>query len=307
MKGLHLAAYNADAESVRAFLRLGADPNQRDDRGYTPLLWAALRGAVGIQVPVVTALIEAGADPNAVNEGGDSTVLMWAAQAGNLDVIRAIVKGGGDVNRAANEVTPLMVAAGSGDDRVVQLLLDCGANPAARAGRFTAADYAEHRGYADVARIVRSANGVSDSREGVTKVVDFIELHDSVVELRRDSASVVLLLLPAYVHHWQDVSGGWVGTGRTQNARIEIGCRTESVAAFGPIEVSGGSLRVGDSRFDNMIPVPMETTSDVTIHLELVDGTRVTVDGRSVRIELAGPAIDVEPLPPDWAPQVDVD
>jgi ankyrin repeat protein len=162
MKELHVAAYNADAESVREFLRLGADPNERDERGFTPLLWTALRGAVANQVPVVEALIDAGADPNAVTDKGDSTVLMWAVQSGNLDVICALLKGGADANRAADEVTPLMVAARGGLEGVVRLLLDVGADPDAKAGRFTAADYASHGGYEDVAKILRRGrDGVS--------------------------------------------------------------------------------------------------------------------------------------------------
>jgi uncharacterized protein len=155
MKGLHGAAYNADVESVREFLRLGADPNERDERGLTPLLWMALRGAVGDQIPVMTALLSAGADANAVTEKGDSTVLMCAVQSGHLEVIRNLVGSGADVNRAADEVTPLMVAARAGDEDVVRLLLDLGAKAGAKAGRFTAADYADHGGHHEVARMLR--------------------------------------------------------------------------------------------------------------------------------------------------------
>lgn len=140
---------------------------------------------------------------------------------------------------------------------------------------------------------------------GTVRVVDMIELHDSVVELRPESASVVLHLRPAYVHHWEDSGSGWTGTGRTQDARIEIGCRPESVTAVGPLDVSDGSLRLGDCQFD-MVPVPLQGTDTVTVRLELVDGTCVTISGDSIRVELLGPATDVEPLPPEWAPAGDV-
>ena len=136
-----------------------------------------------------------------------------------------------------------------------------------------------------------------------SRTIDLIELHDSVAELRRKTTSVVLHLRPAYVHHWENTDGGWKGVGRSQDARIEIGCRPDSVVAFGEIEVSDGSLRVGDSAFD-MIPVPFEAVEPVAVHLELVDGTNVTITGSSVRAELVGPATDVEPLPLEWAPDV---
>jgi hypothetical protein len=75
-RDLHAAAYDADADQVRAFLRSGADANEFDERGYTPLLWATFRGAVGDQIPVVLALAEAGADLNVVTGAGDSTALV---------------------------------------------------------------------------------------------------------------------------------------------------------------------------------------------------------------------------------------
>lgn len=161
MKELHGAVYNADAVCVRELLDLGANPNERDDQGYTPLLWAALRAAVGHQIPVVAALLQAGADPNAVTEAGDSTVLIWAVQSGNRDVVIGLIDAGARVNQAANEVTPLMVAAQEGNEDMVRLLLDRGADPCAKAGRFTAADYAEYRGYERVARVLRASGEVS--------------------------------------------------------------------------------------------------------------------------------------------------
>jgi len=161
MKNLHGAAYSADAVRVRELLESGVNPNERDERGYTPLLWAALRAAVGHQIPVVIALLQAGADPNAMTEGGDSTVLMWAVQSGNRDVVSCLIDRGALVNQAANEVTPLMVAAQEGNEDMVRLLLDRGADPFAQAGRFTAADYAEYRGHEVVARALRASRVVS--------------------------------------------------------------------------------------------------------------------------------------------------
>ena len=136
------------------------------------------------------------------------------------------------------------------------------------------------------------------------KTMDLIELHDSVAELRRDGSSVVIELKPAYVHHWEQRGAGWTGTGRSQDARIKIGCRAEVSVPFGPLEVSAGSIRVAGSQL-GLIPAPMNDTGAVTVQLEFVDGSSVTIDGTGVVIDLLGAAEDIEALPPEWAPAVD--
>jgi ankyrin repeat protein len=151
---LHVAAYNADVEAVRQLLAAGALPDLRDENGYTPLLWASFRAAVADQVPVIEALIAAGADPDAINGSGDSSCLILAAQSGCESAVAALVGGGANVNRQADGVTALMVAARMGEVGIVRLLLQLGANPAARAGRFTAADYARHNAHDDLADLL---------------------------------------------------------------------------------------------------------------------------------------------------------
>jgi uncharacterized protein len=63
--------------------------------------------------------------------------LMRAAQAGRLDKVRVLVKGGADVNEKFDDlggITALMVAAGAGHIEVVKELLAAGADPNASAG-----------------------------------------------------------------------------------------------------------------------------------------------------------------------------
>ncbi|MFF3606735.1 ankyrin repeat domain-containing protein [Streptomyces sp. NPDC002463] len=55
---LMLAAYHGHADTVRALLRLGADPDQRNDRDQAPIAGALFKGAD----VVVAVLYEAGAD-----------------------------------------------------------------------------------------------------------------------------------------------------------------------------------------------------------------------------------------------------
>src|SRR3569623_295553 len=133
--------------------------------------------------------------------------------------------------------------------------------------------------------------------------MDLIELHDSVAQLRREGSSVVIDLMPAYVHHWEQRGARWTGTGRSQNARIKIGYRTE-IVPVGPLEVSDGSVRMAGRQF-GLIPAPMADIGAVTAQLDIVDGSSVTIDGTGVVIELLGTAEDIEALPPEWAPAVD--
>ena len=161
MGDLHLAAYHADVEHVLEFLDAGYDPNEYDQSGYTPLLWAAFRGVVGNQLPVIQALISAGADVNALTRAGDSSVLMLAVQAGSDGLVRALVERGAEINRTADEISPLMVAARSGDAQIVRTLLELGADPTLRAGKYTAADYACHGGHDQLAELLKSSSAPS--------------------------------------------------------------------------------------------------------------------------------------------------
>ena len=154
MPPLHTAAYNADFEAVRRLLAAGVLPDLRDDAGYTALLWASFRAAVADQVPIIEALIAAGADPDATNSSSDSSCLILAAQCGCESAISALVAGGANVDRQADGVTALMVAARMGQVGVVRLLLELGANPATRDGRFTAADYARRSGHDELADLL---------------------------------------------------------------------------------------------------------------------------------------------------------
>jgi ankyrin repeat protein len=51
----------------------------------------------------VRRLLADGADPNAVEEADDVTPLMYAAAAGELEIVEALVGAGADVNALAND------------------------------------------------------------------------------------------------------------------------------------------------------------------------------------------------------------
>jgi ankyrin repeat protein len=53
----------------------------------------------------VRQLLASGADPNEVEEAGDVTPLMYAAIRGDLEIVKALVEAGADVNALAEDLS----------------------------------------------------------------------------------------------------------------------------------------------------------------------------------------------------------
>ncbi len=53
----------------------------------------------------VRQLLAARADPNEIEEAGDVTPLMYAAARGDLEIVKALVEGGADVNALAEDLS----------------------------------------------------------------------------------------------------------------------------------------------------------------------------------------------------------
>jgi len=115
------AAERGDAESVRAFIKEGADANVRVGR-ITPLQQA--RGP-----EVVRILVSAGADVNATSNDYFGPPLNFAAERGDAESIRVLLDAGAKVNgRSPGGETPLIQAARSGNPEAVKVLLQAGAD-----------------------------------------------------------------------------------------------------------------------------------------------------------------------------------
>ena len=81
---------------VALLLKAGADPNQADPAGETPLMRAA---EVGV-LPVVQALLKHGAVVDVRDENYGQTALMFAARAGHADVVSMLLARGANANAA---------------------------------------------------------------------------------------------------------------------------------------------------------------------------------------------------------------
>ncbi len=156
------AARAGDVATVRALLQQGADANEANGDGLTPLHAAAERGnaaivellmdrhaaigaktrignytplhlaALGAHTAVAEKLLEAGADPNAVTTNTGVTPLHLAAAALNgAETVAALLEHGADPN--AREIaagqTPLMFAAAENRADAIRELIRRGADP----------------------------------------------------------------------------------------------------------------------------------------------------------------------------------
>lgn len=136
---LHDAVRASDVEGVEALMYAGADLNELDDNGETPLNMAILAEDESLAIM----LLEAGASAEARNEGG-FTALHAAAYSGAPKVAEALLGRGVDINDRQNKagVTALSLAAEQGNAEVAKVLLDGGAN----------VDLSEQNGYTPLSR-----------------------------------------------------------------------------------------------------------------------------------------------------------
>ena len=115
----------------------------------------------------VTRLLSNGADVNAAEPDG-TTVLHWAIQRDDGDVVQALIAAGAAVD-AANRygVTPLALAATNGSAPIVEALLAAGAEPdTPNPGGDTPVMLAARTGRVEVLRLLLDAGAFVGSRDG---------------------------------------------------------------------------------------------------------------------------------------------
>lgn len=144
------AADRGNLAELRALLREGANANEVDAFGWTPLIRAARHD----RRDLLTALLEAGADPNQPDERNRWSPLMHAIHRNMGEALGVLLEFGADPNRRApNGGLPLVMAAGYGYPAHVARLLDHGADPYLETGDGATALTAAVQGSFDIDRL----------------------------------------------------------------------------------------------------------------------------------------------------------
>ncbi|KAK5605249.1 hypothetical protein CRENBAI_017050 [Crenichthys baileyi] len=122
---IHQLAAQGDVLQVAAHLsKDGSVLSRQDDRGFTPLMWAAAFG----EKAVVDFLLEKGADPNTIARERESALTL-ASSGGYVDIIDSLLRHGVDINTYDwNGGTPLLYAVRGNHIKCVEALLAKGAD-----------------------------------------------------------------------------------------------------------------------------------------------------------------------------------
>lgn len=170
-------------DAIHLFLSCGADLEAKDERDWTPLMFAiSTRNA-----ELALLLIKCGAKITSRDKNG-FTPLHWAAQNGLFSVVEALLEKGAEVNiKSKFGWTALMQACTFNYLKIASFLLDSGADVDLKSNDGTSALHiAASKGNADIVRLLlsRAANHQLANQDGKTPVMLAEKLgHTQVVEM----------------------------------------------------------------------------------------------------------------------------
>jgi hypothetical protein len=129
-----------------------------------------------------------------------------------------------------------------------------------------------------------------------------IEIHDSVLNhISCVQGAAQLDFSSVYIHQSEGVPGRDAGTGWVQSAVIRISDVTVEGSFLGfPVDLSDGSVRLGNLTFANEIPVPLRHSGPFTLRLQAARDERevISITGSGAELELLGEPRYVEDFRP---------
>ena len=157
---LHVAAYGGHHGAMRALVAAGADPNALERDRYDVVTIAA----VANDVPTLTVALALGASARNVTSRYDGTALIAAAHLGHAEVVRTLIKAGAPLDHVNNLGWTALIESivlGDGGGRhtdTLTALVEAGANVnlADRSGQ-TPLALAQARGYDAMVAVLRRA------------------------------------------------------------------------------------------------------------------------------------------------------
>lgn len=301
MSALDSAAEAGDIARVQRLIRDGANvhyrPGFKGSRG--PLIEAASRG----HLAVVRALVAAGADLDGYpdEEDGGMTALGMAAYNGQIDVVRYLLSAGARLTGGGVHapVPPLHPAAAIGNEAIVNMLLEAGADPAEIQRGQTASDVARAAGHMSIVSILAARlAGTAAASPGSTAPVGAQRIEIAQLFPAQPTGFVTDVAniidpgtrdrIAARLRRLQDVTGGDIAvvTLRTIDDRTP----SEVAMAIGRTWGVGGKFPIGDKRRDAgvvLLIVPRTETRQGEIRIETGTGAE-----RFISNALAGAIID---------------
>ncbi|PGH07993.1 hypothetical protein GX51_01433 [Blastomyces parvus] len=187
---LILAIRGKHANVVKLLLQAGADVSTVYPNGHTIML--NMKDCLNARI--VKLLIRAGADISPCDRNGEP-VLVHAIRARKVAVARVLIEAGADVNLQLREGSAWILAVLQGDKKMVQLLINAGADTKARwEGGRTPLEIAAWRNYYQILRILLAAGFAVSAQcdRGVTALHGAAERgHEAAVRLLLDSGADV--------------------------------------------------------------------------------------------------------------------
>ena len=155
---LHVAAHASHREIVEALIEAGAEPNVLDDQAYDIVTIAA----VANDHAILNVAIELGASAGNVTSPYEGTALIAAAHLGHHEIVRTLIEAGAPLDHINNlHWTALMESVVLGDGgpdhvKTARYLLEAGANKSiADRNGVTPYEHALSRGYSAMVELLK--------------------------------------------------------------------------------------------------------------------------------------------------------